>query len=478
MLLVFLPDRQKRDSDKRNMASSSSQSSIFPLEIFHLILKNLSRSELIDDETVHNTNDLRRGSLVSKPAPVKIIHAIDAHPKIASYVQRIRRATVAGNKEGHNADQNISISTLLQLHNLRSLSIRLSTTPTKPVLRKFDRLCADDVVLLRLWQYCIFSESLVDLTLHNIDDPQPVSNTVLAASKIESLKLSSVKNLSYSFLSFIPHLKELSVSEVTWRIPLKSRDQLISTFRGLEKLTFDYAYGDVRHLWVYIPLSIAAGMGVKLFEHLQDLTVMPESEQEAEEIYQALQHAPTIHYLDVKLTKSSIFPYLNLRQLLPQTVGSLKTLHIRFCISDYHEWDDTIEVISEALSLLKSPASLEQLVLTITIDSTYLLALFGMIQQLKILDALLFTDASMFPLLRWITIRICVEHWGDWYMSPKVDNKMQADLYNILSPLSRHSEGPLLNLVSTSSFGLKRSGSTIETTRGSASNGITRVGQR
>ncbi|KAF9044090.1 hypothetical protein BJ165DRAFT_1611832 [Panaeolus papilionaceus] len=464
------------------MASSASQSPVFPLEIFHLILHNLSYTELVDDRTALNINDLRRCSLVCRawapicqaylfksatidlerppdfePGPAKgIVPAIAAHPNIASHIQNIRYTirvpmpAPVGDQEGRITDENIS--TLLTLPNLRSLFICVERTITLLAAPKFDDLCAGDFVFFRLWAAYTPSTSLVDLTLESIEDlplatflscpslrslalmycgcadlqPQAVPTTT---SKIESIKLSGVSNISYAFLGFLPHLKNLFVCGVAWRISPNFRDQLISTLRNLKKLTLDCGLADDRQLWFYIPLFIAAGMGVKLFEHLQDLTVRPNSKQDAEVIYQALRHAPTIHYLDVKSTRSSLIPFLNIHRLLPQSAGNLKTLHIRFCISQFEEWYNHIEVISEALSLVKSPASLEELVLSVEVGSIHLLALFGMIPQLKLLDTALFVDSTMFALLRWITIRISVEHRGRVDSPPMVDSKMPSDLY-------------------------------------------------
>ncbi|KAF9044100.1 hypothetical protein BJ165DRAFT_1528668 [Panaeolus papilionaceus] len=161
-------------------------------------------------------------------------------------------------------------------------------------------------------------------------------------------------------------------------------------------------------------------MGVKLFEQLQDLTIRPASEQEAEVMYQTLRNAPNIHYLDVNCNMfyGSFLPYLNLHQFLPHSVGNLKTLHLRFVIEGYKEWSqyhDTIRVISEALSLVNSLASLEELVMSLTIESTELLALFGMIRKLKV-DYDLHLYSSL---------------WTP-HTVPNADEEMQADLYEYI----------------------------------------------
>ncbi|KAF9044089.1 hypothetical protein BJ165DRAFT_180994 [Panaeolus papilionaceus] len=274
--------------DDRDMASSSSRSPVFPLEIFHLILQNLSYHELIFNSFALNIDDLRQCSLVCRAwAPIcqaylfksinmrsldagparGTIRAIAAHPKIASYIQSISytsrttttTTTTVGDQEGHIPDQ--IVSTLLTLPNLHSVTMKSFSSSSN-----FHRLCAGDLVLFRLWEAYKSSTSLEDLTLYRIRDaplttvlsfpylksltlwsccwtdwqPQPVSTAVRKTSKIESLKILLVKDLSYAFLSFLPYLKKLSVREVPWRIPPDSKDQLISIFRGLEKFTFDY----------------------------------------------------------------------------------------------------------------------------------------------------------------------------------------------------------------------------------------------
>ncbi|KAF9044108.1 hypothetical protein BJ165DRAFT_1404963 [Panaeolus papilionaceus] len=478
------------------MASSSLQSPAFPLEIFHLIVKNLAYSELSDDYIVLNIKGLRRCSLVcrawvpicqaylfksgkvdlerlSDSGPEKgIIRAIAAHPQFASYVQKIRYTAEVGVQVGDIPDQNMH--TLLKLPNLRSIDVSAAES------YKFDQLYAGDFVFFRLWADYISSSltSLTDLTLNYIKDvhlvsflscpnlkslslnecdcvdwkTQPTSSTVPRTSKLENLKLSSVRNVSYAFLGSISHLKRLSVHVAGLHIQPRFKDQFMSTFQGLEKLTIDYRWLDNRSLLLYLPLSMASGMGIKLFEQLQDLTAMPESEQEAAEVYQTLQHAPNIRYLDVTFQNSSLIPYLNIHRFLPQHVGSLRTLHIRFDIEDFGEQQslDTIEVLSKALSLVRSPASLEELVMTLKIDIAQLLTLFGLIQQLKTLDTALFVDSTMFPLLRWITFRICLESPATLYYPPNVDNKVQADLYRCIEssfPAFRGSLNSRINLV-------------------------------
>ncbi|KAF9044093.1 hypothetical protein BJ165DRAFT_181135 [Panaeolus papilionaceus] len=478
------------------MASSSLQSPTFPLEIFHLIVRNLAYSEPNDNRIVLNIEVLRQCSLVcrawvpicqaylfksgkvdlermSDSGPEKgIIRAIAAHPHIASHVQKICYTAKGGVQLGHIPDPNIF--TLLTLPNLRSIYVcRGIGSP-----HKFDQLYAGDFIFFRLWADCISSSLtlVTDLTLHRVADvplvsllscpnlkslslmacicidrqTQPASAMVQMTSKIESLKLMSTTKVSYAFLGTIPHLKQLSVYEVEWCPQPQFKDQLISTFRGLKKLTVDYHWVQDPQLWVSLPLSIASGMGVKLFENLKDFTAMLESEQEAAEIYQALQHAPSINYLDVSFSKSPLIPYLNIHQFLPQNVGSLKTLHIRL-VNEYfgEQCDDGIEAISQALSLVESPASLEKLVITLKIEPTELLALFGMLRQLKTLDTALFVDSSMFPLLRWITFGICVQNLqDDAYYSPRVDNKMQADMYEYIEaffPAFRRSSNSRIN---------------------------------
>ncbi|KAF9044094.1 hypothetical protein BJ165DRAFT_1404951 [Panaeolus papilionaceus] len=483
------------------MASSSLQSPTFPLEIFHLIVKNLAYSELSDNYIVLNIEVLRQCSLVcrawvpicqaylfksgkvdlerlSDSGPEKgIIRAIAAHPQFASYVQKIRYTAKVGVQVGHIPDQNIH--TLLTLPNLRSFDLN-ATSLGGSLSRKFNDLCTGDLVFSRLWADYISSSltSLTDLTLNYIEDvhlvsflscpnlkslslnecdcvdwkTQPTSSTVPRTSKLENLKLSSVRNVSYAFLGSISHLKRLSVHEAGLHIQPRFKDQFMSTFQGLEKLTIDYRWLDNRPLLLYLPLSMASGMGIKLFEQLQDLTAMPESEQEAAEVYQTLQHAPNIRYLDVTFQNSSLIPYLNIHRFLPQHVGSLRTLHIRFDIEDFSQRQslDTIEVLSKALSLVQSPASLEELVMTLKIDIAQLLTLFGLIQQLKTLDTALFVDSTMFPLLRWITFRICLQSPATLYYPPNVDNKVQADLYGYIEssfPAFRGSSNSRINLV-------------------------------
>ncbi|KAF9044082.1 hypothetical protein BJ165DRAFT_180761 [Panaeolus papilionaceus] len=466
------------------MASSSSQNPIFPLEIFHLVLKNLSYVELDEyDVIVENLNiaDLRQCSLVCRAwVPIcqahlfecghvdshsstsgheeGIIAAIAEHPKLASYVRKIYYSIVVGDQDHHPDESEQYVSTLLALPNLHSIGL----VPTKKpdlgffgqLSTNFDRLFAGDFVFFRFWEAYMSSTSLRDLALKYIKDVPlatflsypnlrsltlnccecadwPVSTTTLRTSNIESLELRLIRNISYAFLGFLPLLKKLSTRDVRWQMPSTSRDRYISTFRGLKKFILDDGWGGKRDLWVYIPLSTATEMSVKLFEHLQHFTILPRCEEAAEEIHQALRHAPNIHYLDVDLTKSSLIRYLNLHRFLPQSVGHLKTIHIRFSISDAgaSQCRDTIKVLSESLALVRSPASLKELAMTVTIETTHLLTLFGMVPQLKMLDSVLFISSSMFPLLRWITFHICVHHYGSSEGLPTIDDDMKEGLY-------------------------------------------------
>ncbi|KAF9044095.1 hypothetical protein BJ165DRAFT_1528663 [Panaeolus papilionaceus] len=448
------------------MASSWLQSPTFPLEIFHLIVKNLAYSEPNDDDIVLNIKVLRRCSLVcrawvpicqaylfksgkvdleriSDSGPEKgIIRAITANPHIASYVQKIRYTATLGAEVGHILDQNIL--TLLTLPNLHSIHVLARGS-------QFNQLCTGDLVFSRLWVDCISSKlaSLTDLTIHWVKnvplvsllscpnlkslslsacicadwETQPASTMVASTSKIECLKLTDTTNVPYAFIGLIPRLKQLSVYETQWRIQPQFKDQFILTLRGLEKLTVDYRWVENPQSWVYLPLSMASGMGVKLFEHLQDLTVMPDSEQEVAEIYQALRHAPSIRYLDVSY--------------LSKITGNGKA--------------STPSKPYPILSFVQSPASLEELVMTLKIDVSQLLTLFVLIRRLKTLDTALFrvVESSMFPLLRWITFHIYVQYADTSAYPPKIDNKVQADLYHYIEssfPAFRRSSTSRINL--------------------------------